>query len=209
MSGPHFMPFRNLVSRVCVAVCAICLLTGCNTTRQQVRIENDDRSFWRHPAVYAPAPPPKEKLPKGALVRVIREQGDAPRYVIIDGESGLTTREHNGGWMQYGVASWYGPGFHGRKTACGETYDQMAMTAAHRTLSFGSRVRVTNLNNNRVIVVRVNDRGPYYDERVIDLSRAAARALDMEHDGLAWVRIELLSDTANEAPPPRSVRITP
>lgn len=75
------------------------------------------------------------------------------------------------------VASWYGPGFHGRKTASGERFDQNAMTAAHKQLAFGRRVQVTNLATGRSVVVRINDRGPYAHGRSIDLSRAAARAV--------------------------------
>lgn len=91
-----------------------------------------------------------------------------------------------------GIASWYGPGFHGRRTANGERFDQGAMTAAHRSLPFGTRVRVTNLRNGRSIIVRINDRGPYVGGRIIDLSAAAARALKMVRSGIAPVRIEVL-----------------
>ena len=78
---------------------------------------------------------------------------------------------------QAGMASWYGPGFHGRRTANGERFNTHALTAAHRTLPFGSRVRVTNKTNGRSIVVRINDRGPFVGGRVIDLSNASARAI--------------------------------
>jgi rare lipoprotein A len=91
---------------------------------------------------------------------------------------------------QVGVASWYGPGFHGRPTASGEIFDQNELTAAHRNLPLGSEVRVTNLENGRSITVEINDRGPYVKGRVIDLSRAAARRLDLIEDGVAKVRIE-------------------
>ena len=91
-----------------------------------------------------------------------------------------------------GKASWYGPGFHGRLTANGERYNQYAMTAAHRNLRFGTRVRVTNLNNGRSVVVRINDRGPFIRGRVIDLSAAAAQSLNMIHSGVAPVRITIL-----------------
>ena len=91
-----------------------------------------------------------------------------------------------------GEASWYGPGFHGRLTANGERYNQNAMTAAHRRLRFGTRVRVTNLNNGRSVVVRINDRGPYAKGRVIDVSAAAARSLGMIKSGVAPVRVRIL-----------------
>ncbi len=88
------------------------------------------------------------------------------------------------------VASWYGPGFHGRLTASGEPFDQYAMTAAHRELRLGTRVRVTNMKNGRAVVVKINDRGPYVLGREIDLSRGAADVLGFTHQGLAKVCIE-------------------
>ncbi len=91
---------------------------------------------------------------------------------------------------QIGQASWYGPGFHGRKTASGQTFNQHALTAAHRQLPLGTRARVTNLNNGKKVEVTINDRGPYVGGRVIDLSRAAARRLAI--NGLGRVRIEAL-----------------
>lgn len=91
-----------------------------------------------------------------------------------------------------GVASWYGPGFHGNRTANGETYNQNALTAAHKSLPFGTRVRVTHTGTGRSIVVRINDRGPYIGGRIIDLSAAAARVLGMASSGVAPVRVEIL-----------------
>ncbi|MBE9124925.1 MULTISPECIES: septal ring lytic transglycosylase RlpA family protein [unclassified Coleofasciculus] len=91
-----------------------------------------------------------------------------------------------------GIASWYGPGFHGNPSASGERYNQNALTAAHRNLPFGTNVRVTNLNNGRSVVVRINDRGPFIGGRVIDLSAAAARMLGMIQTGTAPVRLEVL-----------------
>src|SRR5262245_55773369 len=84
---------------------------------------------------------------------------------------------------QQGLASYYADRYHGRKTASSEVFDVNAMTAAHRTLPFGTRVRVTNVNNGRSVVVRINDRGPFVAGRVIDLSPAAARRIDMIDDG--------------------------
>jgi rare lipoprotein A len=91
-----------------------------------------------------------------------------------------------------GMASWYGPGFHGKPTSNGETYDQHRMTAAHPYLPMGTVVRVENRANGRVVWVRVNDRGPYAKGRVLDLSLAAAERLDMVRDGTAPVRIDVL-----------------
>lgn len=91
-----------------------------------------------------------------------------------------------------GYASWYGPGFHGRLSASGERFNQYDLTAAHRTLPFGTRVRVTNLRNGSSVVVRINDRGPYHGNRIIDLSRAAAQVLGLTRMGVAPVRVEVL-----------------
>lgn len=91
---------------------------------------------------------------------------------------------------EVGEASWYGPGFQGKKTANGEIFDQTKMTAAHPSLPMGTEVRVTNLDNNETVKVRINDRGPYAKDRVIDVSRAAAKKLDMAKDGTAQVKIE-------------------
>ncbi|MDG2303756.1 MAG: septal ring lytic transglycosylase RlpA family protein [Candidatus Binatia bacterium] len=102
-----------------------------------------------------------------------------------------------------GVASWYGPGFHGRATASGERYDQNEMTAAHRTWPLGTPVRVTHLENGRSIVVRINDRGPYVDDREIDLSYGAAQRLGMVQAGTAEVRLDPIRTYEG---PPRAVR---
>lgn len=94
--------------------------------------------------------------------------------------------------LQSGVASYYGPGFHGRRTANGETFNMNAMTAAHRTLPFGTKLKVTNLNNGQSAIVRVNDRGPYTGGRVIDLSVAAAKQIGSTQAGTAKVKLEVV-----------------
>ena len=108
----------------------------------------------------------------------------------IDGVTYTPQEEFN--HVESGVASWYGPGFHGKSTANGEAYDQSARTAAHRTLQMPSIVRVTNVDNGLSTVVRINDRGPFARSRVIDLSRTAAQELDIVRNGTAHVRIEQL-----------------
>lgn len=96
------------------------------------------------------------------------------------------------GYVQTGIASWYGSDFHGGPTASGERYDMHSLTAAHPSLPFGTLVRVTNLRNGREVVVRVNNRGPYRRNRIIDLSKEAARQLGMVGAGLAKVQVEVL-----------------
>jgi rare lipoprotein A len=109
---------------------------------------------------------------------------------------GLFRSASGPGATQEGVASWYGPGFHGKATTSGEVYDQHQLTAAHPSLPLGTRVAVTNLSNDRQVEVRINDRGPFARSRVIDLSYAAAQSLDMIGPGTAPVRIEVLDDDA-------------
>jgi rare lipoprotein A len=99
-------------------------------------------------------------------------------------------------WSEEGMASWYGPGFHGKRTASGEVYDMEDMTAAHKRLPFGTVVRVENRDNGRRTEVRINDRGPFVDDRIIDLSRAAARDIGMLGPGTAHVRIAVVEVSA-------------
>ena len=93
---------------------------------------------------------------------------------------------------EVGIASWYGVPYHGRTTASGETYDMNDLTAAHRSLSFGARVRVTNLENGRSLVLRINDRGPFVKRRIIDVSRRAAEELGFVREGITQVRVEVI-----------------
>lgn len=138
-------------------------------------------------------------------VKIVRVPIPIPTFGFFGGESRDTGTEpritqrrgsqtHQG--VQYdaeGIASWYGNEFHGRTTASGERFNQNDLTAAHPNLPFGSRVRVTNVENGRRVIVRINDRGPFADrERIIDVSRAAARRLDFEHQGLTRVQLEVL-----------------
>ena len=96
------------------------------------------------------------------------------------------------GQLLHGEASWYGPLFHGKKTANGETYDMNKVSAAHQTLPFGTMLEVRNLTNGRTVVVRINDRGPYVGDRVLDLSKGAARKLGMVGTGVAEVEMKIL-----------------
>ena len=121
-------------------------------------------------------------MPQERANDTLRPELAAPRPALLAGES---AREY-----QRGGASWYGPGFHGRRTASGERYDMHAFTAAHRTLPFGTWVRVHSLVNGREVDVRITDRGPFIRSRVIDVSRAAAEALGML--GLGFKEVVLL-----------------
>lgn len=94
--------------------------------------------------------------------------------------------------IQYGEASYYGKEFHGRKTASGEVYDMYKMTCAHKKLPFGTKIKVTNLENKKTVIVRVTDRGPFVSGRIIDLSYGAAQKIDMVAAGVVRVRVEIL-----------------
>jgi rare lipoprotein A len=96
--------------------------------------------------------------------------------------------------VQTGLASWYGPDFHGKKTSSSEIYNMYDMTAAHRSLPFGTYVMVTNMNNGKSVKVKINDRGPFVEGRIIDLSFAAAQVLDAVGPGVIPVKIEILTD---------------
>ncbi|MGK7881971.1 MAG: septal ring lytic transglycosylase RlpA family protein [Crocosphaera sp.] len=133
-----------------------------------------------------------------ATNRLRRLMGNASPLTAIanpnqtsDNESGLATVRPVTS-RRKGMASWYGPGFHGRLTANGERYNQNGLTAAHKTLPFGTQVRVTNLNNGRSVIVRINDRGPFIRGRVIDLSKGAANVIGLVNSGVAPVQLEIL-----------------
>ncbi|NVJ06617.1 septal ring lytic transglycosylase RlpA family protein [Myxococcus sp. AM001] len=117
------------------------------------------------------------------------------------GSPGVTRRgQMPRSYLGEGLASFYGPGLHGRPTASGERFDQEAMTAAHRKLRFGSCLRVVNMENGRAVKVRVNDRGPFIDGRIVDLSKGAARKLGMLDKGVVRVRLYRCEDRVSEIP---------
>jgi rare lipoprotein A len=109
------------------------------------------------------------------------------------GDSSGSSGNSGKNWAETGEASWYGGKFHGRQTASGEVYDMHGISAAHKTLPLGTQIRVTNLTNNRQLVMRINDRGPFVKGRIIDCSREAARQLGFLEAGITQVRIEVIS----------------
>ena len=127
-------------------------------------------------------PPPVETPPPK------REPGPSARPKSSPKEDSIATLK----LPQTGEASWYGPNFHGKTTASGEPFDQQALTAAHASLPFGSKVKVTNLSNGKSVEVEITDRGPFARNRIIDVSRAAAKALEMKNSGTTKVRVEPL-----------------
>jgi len=149
------------------------LVTGCGP-RQRVVIDRGEMPFPRQEAK-------KEEIKEEKREKPIDETNLPPETKIEKRE----TRE-----VQYGVASWYGGEFHGRPTSSGEIYDMFQLTCAHNSLPLGTMVMVTNLENGRSVELRVNDRGPFVKERIIDVSYGAARILGMWGKGTASVKVE-------------------
>jgi len=147
------------------------------------------------PSPPPPAPPPVVTVPPSAGVYKIGQPYQVDNIWYYPREQP--------DYDETGIASWYGPDFYGKATANGETYDGNALTAAHKTLPMPVNVRVTNLDNGKSLVVRVNDRGPYARGRIIDLSKRAAELLDVVQTGTARVRVTYLGrGDLNGAPPP-------
>jgi len=189
-----------------VALSCACaaLVAGCSVTSRR--------------APTPPAPPvPVPTLPPPSNLESIPDaiprpearsaHGNPPFYDVLGRRYSVLASAD--GYVERGVASWYGPTFHGVNTSSGEPYDMYAMTAAHKTLPLPTYARVTNLRNGRSIVVRINDRGPFVANRLIDLSYTAASKLDMVREGTTLVEVKALTPSSpdnltrtSEAPPP-------
>ena len=137
------------------------------------------------PGDAVPRSEPRSKYGNG------RDMGNGPQYEVFS--KTYTVMPSSAGYQERGVASWYGKKFHGNLTSNREVYDMYEMTAAHKTLPLPTYVRVTNMRNDRSVVVRVNDRGPFVNNRIIDLSYAAAMKLDMIRDGTGLVEVTAIS----------------
>ena len=176
--------------KILLLLIPVTLLSGCSTVSHVASMLTPPTDPTRPDRVVATpnAVPKHEPLCK---------YGNMPSYKVL-GKSYQPMRSAVG-FTETGIASWYGPNFHGKPTSCMEEYDMYKMTAAHKTLPLPSYVEVTNLENNRQIVVRVNDRGPFHEGRIIDLSYSAAWKLDVIKKGTAKVKIRVL--TPDDAPP--------
>jgi rare lipoprotein A len=151
-------------------------------------------------ALPTPAPPLDfESVPDAVPRAEPRSSHGNPPYYDVFGQR-YTVLPTSEGFVERGVASWYGPTFHGKSTSSGEPYDMYAMTAAHRTLPLPCYARVTNLSNGRSIIVRINDRGPFASNRIIDLSYTAAAKLDMIRPGTAFVELRTISTLGSPIP---------
>jgi rare lipoprotein A len=173
--GPKW---NSPATRLEVALALVFCATGCLHHRKAAAPS----------AQVVPAPPAAAPAPAAPSARVVTAPAAAPPHAaavpIVQGEEG--------------IASWYGHPYHGRRAASGEIYDMYDMTAAHRTLPFGTEVRVHDLENGREVDVRINDRGPFIEGRIIDLSYAAAQAMGMP--GVARVRLEIQGAVATAEP---------
>jgi len=145
--------------------------------------------------------PPRQPPGAGSIIDPPRSDRGNPPYYEVFGRR-YHVLDSSAGYAERGVASWYGRDFHGRPTSSGEVYDMREMTAAHKTLPIPTWVEVTNLSNGRRVIVRVNDRGPFVDGRIIDLSLAAAEAIDMVDTGTARVQVRALGAPAAAPPGP-------
>jgi rare lipoprotein A len=172
MLAPRWVRALSLVS-------VLALLASCGSNKvEDGPPRSGSNPVAQLPGDAVPRPEPRSRYGNGPVYEVFGK-----RYTVMDSSTGYKER---------GVASWYGKKFHGNLTAMREPYDMHAMTAAHKSLPLPSYVRVRNLTNNKSVVVRVNDRGPFVDNRIIDLSYSAALKLDMVRDGTSLVEVEAL-----------------
>jgi rare lipoprotein A len=185
---------------VILGVATFCAsLTGCSLTR---KAEKSPAAIPSGSNV--PSPPPDVLAIPDAVPRPEPRgtRGNPPFYEVFGKRYYVMATSD--GWVERGTASWYGPGFHAASTSLGERYDMYAMTAAHKTLPIPCYAEVTNLRNGRKVVVRINDRGPFVGDRIIDLSYTAAAKLDMLRAGTAPVEVRVISPGggAGSAVPP-------
>jgi rare lipoprotein A len=208
---------RALALPFCVVIAAG--LAACFSTPRRI----EGPSSVPEPIAPAETPPAPQPVPDIVpRVEPRSRSGNPPFYDVLGKRYFVLSSSV--GYVERGVASWYGPGFHKVRTSTGETYDMYGMTAAHKTLPLPAYVRVTNLQNGRSVVVRVNDRGPFVGNRIIDLSYTAAAKLDMLRNGTAMVEVRTLEPVldapsaaplnaapitaAAEAPPPEAADIS-
>ena len=183
LKGPwiHSVISVSSAAKTATTVVALAALAACSGVSKKETRAPAERTV----AELARIPDAVPKVePKSELGNMKTYEVFGKRYYVLDSSDGFT---------QEGIASWYGPKFHGKKTSSGEIYDMYAMTAAHKTLPLPSYLEVKNLENGRKIIVRVNDRGPFHDNRIVDLSYTAALKLDMFAKGTALVEIRAIN----------------
>lgn len=185
-----------------IAVFLVLQLTGCSAAKKPApKVALKKRYKLAHdeaPKSHEP-PPDLHKIPDATPIQVCKSRMGNPKSYTVFKKS-YCVLQTSKGFKERGKASWYGKKFHGYKTSNGETYDMYSMSAAHKTLPLPTFVRVKNLDNGKSIIVKVNDRGPFHDERIIDLSYAAAHKLGILAKGTAHVEVEAIDP---ELPQPR------
>jgi len=181
---------RRLIAFLLNGTCLL-LLISCGSSPSS--IENDDGSS----AIESGDGPPPESIDVSKVPNAVPKQtsrsryGNPKSYEVFGKQYYVMATHHN--YKERGIASWYGSKFHGRRTSSGEPYDMHGMTAAHKSLPLPTYVKVTNLKNNRQVILKVNDRGPFHEGRIIDLSHTAAVKLGIKATGTGWVEVEAIS----------------
>lgn len=171
-------------------VCGCVTLAACSTSPKRTP-EPPPQRVPQAPSPTGPVRPDVSKIPDAVpKVEPRSKRGNPPFYEVLGKRYAVMQSAE--GYVEKGIASWYGPTFHGELTSMGEKYDMYAMTAAHKTLPLPAYARVTNLRNGKSVVVRINDRGPFVANRIIDLSYTAAHHLDMLREGTSMVEVRAL-----------------
>lgn len=189
MAGVSHPP--GLAARVGWLACILAplMLAGCAGTGSRDVVDDGD-----------PVPPHIARIPDAVpKVEPLSRHGNPESYTVFGKR--YRTQKNSRGHVERGLASWYGEPFHGRRTSSGETYDMHAMTAAHKTLPLPTYAQVTNLDNGRSIVVKINDRGPFHEDRVIDLSYTAAMKLGVVRHGTAPVEVKAIDPAQPRSAP--------
>ena len=191
-SNPQILP-------AVLVICLLVVLGAC--TRDSPVIETTDRD-------QAPSRPPDlSRVPDAVPKKEPRSRYGNPPFYEVFGKRYFTLSSSLN-YVEKGIASWYGTKFHGRRTSSGEPYDMYGMTAAHKTLPLPTYARVSNLRNGRSVVLRINDRGPFHENRIIDLSYAAATRLGIIREGTGLVKVEAI-DTSTSPAAPDTVAASP
>lgn len=182
-----------------VLICSLCVFTACSTSQRAPSITpspsgENGATYGTGPGNRIPAP---QKEPvnlagvTGAKVTNEKYSSRGNKDYTVLGSNYVVWRNLDS-YYEEGVSSWYGPGFHGKKTSNGEPYNMEGFTAAHKNLPLPSFLKVTNLSNGKAVIVRVNDRGPFHGNRILDLSKGAARSIGVLGPGTARVKVELI-----------------
>ena len=181
------------------------ILPGCSSSGESLPIPDINATHGMKDdsgATYGSGPNHTRPYPQSEEVNLNGVPGVTPKYEPLSRGGNKDYRvlgkdyevwKNCSSYLEVGTASWYGPGFHGNKTSNGEVYNQKGYSAAHKNLPLPSYLKVTNLENGKAVVVRVNDRGPFHGSRIIDLSEGAARAIDMTAKGTAKVKLEYIN----------------